>query len=96
LKIAPLIPAPIPDIITIPSIYKQYTLTDYQLEFSIAVTTNPMRPGTAKFAKDPTISAIKPKNKAQQLSKAYENTVFIGDPCFNKTLTNGAFDLSTI
>jgi hypothetical protein len=29
-----------------------------------------MRPGTAKFAKDPIISAMKPKNKAQQLLKA--------------------------
>jgi hypothetical protein len=29
-----------------------------------------MRPGTAKFAKDPTIRAMNPKNKAQQLLKA--------------------------
>lgn len=69
LKIAPLNPAPIPDIITIPNIYKQYMFTDYQSYFSIAVTTNPISPGTAKFAKDPIISAIKPKNKEQQLLK---------------------------
>ena len=70
LKIAPLNPAPIPDIITIPNIYKQYTFTDYQSKVSIAVTTSPMRPGTAKFAKDPTIRAMKPRNRAQQLLKA--------------------------
>ena len=70
LKIAPLNPAPMPDIITIPSMYKQYIFTDYQSYFSIDVTTKPIRPGTAKLAKDPTIRAMKPKNNAQQLLKA--------------------------
>ena len=48
------------------------------------------------MANEPTIKATNPKLKAQQLLKAYENTVLNGASYLSKTLTKGPFDLSII